>query len=100
MTAGSLTDWCVFGAVVFAGLGADLVVARRKRDDPHRGDALKRSIVWIGIGLLFGGWVAIRMGSDAGVAYLTAYLLEKSLSVDNLFLFVLIFTQTGIPQKF
>ena len=37
------------------------------------------------------------MGGDAGVTYLTAYLLEKSLSVDNLFVFILIFSLTGIP---
>ena len=55
------------------------------------------SSVWIGLGLLFGVAVALRLGSDAGITYLTAYLLEKSLSVDNLFLFVLIFAQTGIP---
>ena len=41
--------------------------------------------------------MALRLGGDAGITYLTAYLLEKSLSVDNLFLFVLIFAQTGIP---
>jgi tellurite resistance protein TerC len=54
--------------------------------------------VWIGLGLLFGVWVAVRLGREAGITYLTAYVLEKSLSVDNLFLFVLIFAQTGIPS--
>ena len=54
-------------------------------------NALTWSGVWIGLGLVFGVAIALRLGSDAGVAYLTAYLLEKSLSVDNLFLFVLIF---------
>ena len=100
MSFGSLTDWGVFAAVVLAGMVGDFVVTKTRRRTPTHRDALKRSIVWIGLALLFGGWIALRMGSDAGVAYLTAYLLEKSLSVDNLFLFVLIFTQTGIPQKF
>lgn len=100
MSFGNVTDWCVFAAVVLAGMAADLVVAKRRRRSPTHRDALKRSVVWIGLGVLFGGWIALRMGGDAGIAYLTAYLLEKSLSVDNLFLFVLIFTQTGIPQKF
>jgi len=100
MSLGSLTDWGVFAAVVLAGMVGDFVVTKTRRRTPTHRDALKRSIVWIGLALLFGGWIALRMGSDAGVAYLTAYLLEKSLSVDNLFLFVLIFTQTGIPQKF
>jgi len=100
MSFGNVTAWCVFAAVVLAGMAADLVVAKRRRRSPTHRDALKRSIVWIGLGVSFGGWIALRMGGDAGIAYLTAYLLEKSLSVDNLFLFVLIFTQTGIPQKF
>ena len=52
---------------------------------------------WIGLGLAFGGWIALRLGTEAGVNYLTAYLLEKSLSVDNLFVFILIFSLTGIP---
>ena len=53
--------------------------------------------MWIGLGLLFGAWVALRLGAEAGITYLTAYLVEESLSVDNLFLFVLIFAQTGVP---
>ncbi|MEO8753615.1 MAG: TerC/Alx family metal homeostasis membrane protein [Casimicrobiaceae bacterium] len=94
--SGSLVDWGMFGAVVLAGMAADFVAQRAGRTRT-RGDALVRSALWIGLGLLFSGWIALRQGSDAGVTYLTAYLLEKSLSVDNLFLFVLIFAQTGIP---
>lgn len=76
-------------------LVVDLAVARG-RDATLRNAALW-SGVWIGLGLAFGGWVAARLGADAGLTYLTAYTLEKSLSVDNLFVFVLIFSQTGIP---
>ena len=55
------------------------------------------SAIWIGLGVGFGGWIALRHGGDAGITYVTAYLLEKSLSVDNLFVFILIFSLTGIP---
>jgi tellurite resistance protein TerC len=87
------TEWVVFCTVVAAALIVDLAVARTAT---LRGAALW-SAVWIGLGLLFGAWIALRLGSDAGVSYLTAYVLEKSLSVDNLFVFILIFSLTGIP---
>jgi hypothetical protein len=51
--------------------------------------------IWIGFGLVLGGWVAVRFGADAAFAYLTAFTLEKSLSVDNLFVFVLILSAEG-----
>jgi TerC family integral membrane protein len=81
--------------VVAIALAADILVSRRRV--PSLRSAALWSALWIGLGLLFGAGVALRLGSDAGLIYLTAYLLEKSLSVDNLFVFALIFSQTGIP---
>ena len=95
-TAG-FVDWAVFWMVVAITLVADIVVARLGGRTPTVRNAALWSGVWIGLGLLFGVFVAVHLGGDAGITYLTAYLLEKSLSVDNLFLFVLIFAQTGIP---
>jgi len=96
MQAG-LADWGTFWVIVAIALIADIVVARRGGRSPTVRNAALWSGVWIGLGLLFTVFVALRFGGDAGITYLTAYLLEKSLSVDNLFLFVLIFAQTGIP---
>ena len=62
------------------------------------GRAALWSAFWVGLGLGFGGWIFATRGNEAGVAYLTAYLLEMSLSVDNLFVFILIFSLTGIPE--
>jgi tellurite resistance protein TerC len=86
------TEWAVFWTVVVAALAIDLAVSRTVT---LRSAALW-SAIWIGLGLLFGAWIALRLGSDAGITYLTAYVLEKSLSVDNLFVFILIFSLTGI----
>lgn len=97
MTTAGFVDWAVFWTVVAIVLVADIVVARLGGRTPTARNAALWSGVWIGLGLLFGVFVAVRLGGDAGITYLTAYLLEKSLSVDNLFLFVLIFAQTGIP---
>jgi tellurite resistance protein TerC len=55
------------------------------------------SLFWLSLGLGFGGWIAATRGADAGLTYVTAYLLEMSLSVDNLFVFILIFSLTGVP---
>src|SRR3954454_5296780 len=97
MAAPGLVEWTVFCAVVAIALGADIALGRDAGRASGTRHAVLWSGVWIGLGLLFGAWVALRLGSEAGIAYLTAYLLEKSLSVDNIFLFALIFTQTGVP---
>ena len=93
MTGAGTAEWTVFWALVAVVLLVDLAVARTQA---VRGAALW-SAAWIGLGVGFGAWVWLRFGSEAGLAYLTAYTLEKSLSIDNLFVFALIFQQTGIP---
>jgi tellurite resistance protein TerC len=89
-----VTDWLVFWAVIVSALAVDFAVSRSKGGARRAG---LWSAIWIGLGLGFGGWIALRHGGEAGITYLTAYLLEKSLSVDNLFVFILIFSLTGIP---
>ena len=87
------TEWIVFVALVVGALVLDLAVSRKS----DTRSAAIWSAVWIGLGLAFGGWICVRLGAEAGINYFTAYLLEKSLSVDNLFVFILIFSLTGIP---
>jgi tellurite resistance protein TerC len=89
-----VSDWIVFWAVIVIALAVDFAVARNKSGARRAG---LWSAIWIGLGVGFGGWIALRHGGEAGITYLTAYLLEKSLSVDNLFVFILIFSLTGIP---
>ena len=62
--------------------------------------AALRCVVWIAIGLGFGLVVYTSAGSDAGLAYWAAYLLEQSLSIDNLFVFVLVFSYFGLPPSY
>src|SRR3977135_2875561 len=62
--------------------------------------AALRSAAWIVIGLGFGVAVYWRAGSDAGLSYWAAYLLEQSLSIDNLFVFVLVFSYFGLPPSY
>ncbi len=88
-----MTDWIVFFGVITLALAVDFIVSR-KTGERRAG---LWSAVWIGLAVAFGAWIGLRHGGEAGVTYLTAYLLEKSLSVDNLFVFILIFSLTGIP---
>jgi tellurite resistance protein TerC len=89
-----MSDWIVFWALIVIALAVDFAVSRNKSGARRAG---LWSAIWIGLGVGFGGFIALRHGGDAGITYLTAYLLEKSLSVDNLFVFILIFSLTGIP---
>jgi tellurite resistance protein TerC len=90
-------DWAVFWCVIVIAFAADAVLAHRGGRAPSVRSAAGWSALWIGLALAFGAGIAWRFGADAGLTYLTAYALEKSLSVDNLFLFILVFSQTGIP---
>ena len=92
--------WVLFASLVLAMLALDLGMSRRQ--DGQAGEvtvrsAAKWSAAWIGLGLSFGLIVLALYGHDSALAYLTAYLLEKSLSVDNIFVFVLVFSELQIP---
>jgi tellurite resistance protein TerC len=85
---------------VLSALAADLGLFRASRSDNRElslGSAAIRSGAWIALSLGFGLGVWAIYGQHAAVTYLTAYLLEKSLSLDNIFVFVLIFSYLEIP---
>jgi tellurite resistance protein TerC len=93
MSVAGTLEWAVFAALVAGLLLVDLVYGRRAS---LRRQAWTWSAIWIGVALGFGLWLSVRLGPDIGLTYLTAYFLEKSLSIDNLVLFALVFSQTGI----
>jgi len=97
MTAVPVWAWAVLALVVCVSISIDLF-AHRNHVDSKRG-ALAWSIAWISIALLFNLFVAIKFGLPAGEQFLAAYLLEKSLSVDNLFVFILVFAALRIPEN-
>jgi tellurite resistance protein TerC len=92
--------WAVFAVVVLAMLALDLGLfqsSRREPREPTFRSAAGWSAAWIGVSLAFGLVVLALYGPAAALTYLTAYALEKSLSVDNIFVFVLIFSELQIP---
>jgi TerC family integral membrane protein len=78
--------------------------AAARRSTADVGDPLSRNIawviVWVGLGLALGLWIAVTKGRSAATEYFAAYLLEESLSVDNIFVFVVIFSELHIPGEY
>ena len=83
--------WIIFNLLIVIVLGIDLVRSYRSPHAMNVREALVASAGWIALALLFNGWIYWRFGSEPALAFFTGYLLEKSLSVDNLFVFLLIF---------
>jgi len=95
-----LWAWGVFLAFVLVMLALDLFVLHRRAHEVSLREAGTWSAVWIIIGLGFGGLVWAWAGGGAAQAYLAGYLIEKSLSVDNIFLFAAIFSAFAIPVRY
>jgi tellurite resistance protein TerC len=89
--------WALLAALLLVCLVIDLAAHRGDHVDSRR-RALLWSLGWIGVALGFGGFVALTFGGEAGEQWFAAYLLEKSLSIDNLFLFVVVFGSLAIPR--
>jgi tellurite resistance protein TerC len=94
-----LWAWLVFVGIVLALLFLDLFVLHRNAREVPFKEALWLSGFWIAISLAFGGFVWFLAGVGGAEAYLAAYLLEKSLSVDNVFVFSVIFTSFAVPER-
>ena len=95
-----LLIWIGFGAFVLAMLALDLGVFHRKSHTVGMKEALTWSAVWIALALLFNAGVRHWRGHDKGLEFLTGYLVELSLSVDNLFVFLLLFAYFKVPAQY
>jgi tellurite resistance protein TerC len=101
-------SWIVFFVVVLTALAVDLGIANRNSHAPTRRETLTWSAVWVSLALIFNGfiyWVVNNYyGAETGFLkakeFFTGYLIELSLSVDNLFVFLLIFNFFKVPKKF
>jgi tellurite resistance protein TerC len=98
--------WIVFSIFVGVSLAIDLGVFSRLRKKTDHAEvppfkiALRWTIVWISLAGIFAGIIYFNMGEQKLTEFITGYALEKSLSVDNMFVFLLIFTSLNIPHKF
>jgi tellurite resistance protein TerC len=92
--------WALFLGVVVTLLVLDLGVFHRKNKEIGVKESLKMSAGYISLGLLYGLWVWHELGADAGSLYLTGFLVEKTLSLDNIFVISLVFTYFSIPKAY
>lgn len=92
--------WLAFHAVVFILLAFDLGVLNRGSKEISVGKSLKLSAFYIALGVAFSGWVWWLLGGQAAQEYLTGYVIEKSLSMDNVFVIAMIFGYLGIPRAY
>ena len=96
----SLWGWIGFNVVVLAILALDLGVLHRREAKVSVKEAATWSAVWVALSLCFAFAIYRTMGKESGLEFLTGYLIEYALSVDNIFVFVLIFTYFNVPEKY
>jgi tellurite resistance protein TerC len=97
----SLWPWALFGVLVLSALALDLGLFRsrsREQRELTLRQATARTIAWAALAFLFGLLVLALYGERAALTYVTAYLLEQSLSIDNVFVFLLIFSELQVPS--
>jgi len=92
--------WIAFNGFVLAMLALDLGVFHRTSHEVKLREALAWTAVWVALALAFNVLIWSRYGQQRALEFLTGYLIEKSLSVDNIFVFVLIFTYFQVPAKY
>jgi tellurite resistance protein TerC len=96
----SLTTWFIVIGAILALIVVDLLTVSRKPHEVKFKEAATWSIFYIAVAIGFGVWVWQSSGSQFGTEYFAAYLVEKSLSVDNLFVFIIILAQFKVPSSY
>jgi tellurite resistance protein TerC len=91
--------WIAFWVVVCAALFADLFLMNKHHGKVSLKEALVMVCAWVSLAAAFGGAVWVFLGYAKGLEYFTGYIVEYSLSVDNMFVFIMIFTYFAVPSK-
>lgn len=99
VTVGTPALWIGFTLFVLGMLAIDLGVFHRKTHAVSMREAIVWSVVWIGLALCFNAGVYFWFGSERALEFLTGYLIEKALSVDNLFVFLVLFSYFAVPAQ-
>jgi len=94
------TSWMIFTVVVLIMLFVDLGIFNKTPHEVKTKEALIWTGVWITLAMAFNGFVYLSRGPQAGIEFFTGYVVEKSLSVDNIFVFITIFKTFKVPLKF
>jgi tellurite resistance protein TerC len=109
ITTGTPLMWTLFGTFVLIALVVDFHATQRQgAHNVSMREAAVWSLTWVGVSLLFVGWLWWHLGGLDGdpvadakaVEFITGYLVEKALAVDNIFVFLMVFTYFGVPATF
>lgn len=92
--------WMAFLAIVVALTAFDLGFLHKENREIGIAESLKLSGFYIGVALLFGGWIWFARGPEPGMQYFTGFFIEKALSIDNVFVISLIFSYFAIPPRY
>ncbi len=92
--------WLAFVAIVATLLALDLGVLHKKQREIGVTESLVLSAVYMGLGMSFGGWVWWYLGQTAGLQYITGFVIEKSLAMDNVFVIAMIFSYFAVPRHY
>ena len=95
----NLLIYLVFGAVIMLALVLDLGLLSKKNTVMTLKNALMQTIFWVVLALLFAGFIWFENGAEDALQYVSAYLLEWSLSIDNIFVFIIIFSFFGVKEN-
>lgn len=99
-SVGTPVLWLSFTAFVLAMLAVDLGVFHRKAHEVRLPEALGWSVAWVTLALAFNVLVYLWFGAERALEFLTGYLIEKSLSVDNIFVFLVVFSFFAVPKAY
>jgi tellurite resistance protein TerC len=97
---GTPLQWGAFFSLVAVMLALDLGVFHRRERRTSLREALFWSVFWTVLAFIFNYWIYARFGSEAGTQFLTGYVIERSLSFDNIFVFIVIFNYFAVPAQF
>ena len=93
-----MSHWVGFHILVIALLGAELIYVRRQPPERLQATSLAATILWVGAALLFSIFILLTMGGESATQYLAGYAIEEALSIDNLFVFLLLFRLFHIEE--
>jgi tellurite resistance protein TerC len=91
--------WILFAAIALILVILDLYIHRKPEHIPAK-RALKETMIWVGVALAYGIFIYLSFGSQRGIEFFTAYIMEESMSVDNLFVFIIIFSLFAVPDEY
>ncbi|MEW6014120.1 MAG: TerC family protein [Candidatus Zixiibacteriota bacterium] len=92
--------WTAFNLLVLVMLALDLGIFHRKDHRISIKEGIIWSVIWIIVALIFNVWIYFWKGSEVAVQFLTGYIIERSLSIDNIFVFIVIFAYFKVPEKY